>query len=56
MEGRAERAALVEQQHQRMMQQMQKDMDHNGDNTGAFNSMSMIHQYGGGPEKWVASE
>ncbi len=49
MEGRAERAALVEQQHQRMMQQMQKDMDHNGDNTGAFNSMSMIHQYGGGP-------
>ncbi len=49
MEGRAERAALVEQQHERMMQQMQKDMDHNGDNTGAFNSMSMIHQYGGGP-------
>jgi hypothetical protein len=27
MEGRAERAALVEQQHQRMMQQMQKEMD-----------------------------
>ena len=49
MEGRAERAALVEQQHQRMMQQMQKDMDHQGAETGAFNSMSMIHQYGGGP-------
>ena len=49
MEGRAERAALVEQQHNRLMQQMQKDMEHNGDNTGAYNSMSMIHQYGGGP-------
>ncbi len=49
MEGRAERAALVEQQHQRMMEQMQQDMAHNGDNTGAFNGMSMIHQYGGGP-------
>ncbi|HNP29341.1 MAG TPA: multicopper oxidase domain-containing protein [Nitrospirales bacterium] len=50
MEGRAERAALVEQQHQRMMQQMQKDMEHKGADTGAFDSMSMIHQYGGGPE------
>ena len=49
MEGRAERAALVEQQHQRMMQQMEKDMDHRGGDTGAFDSMSMIHQYGGGP-------
>ena len=48
MEGRAERAALVEQQHQRMMQQMQKNMDHKGAETGAFNSMSMIHQYGVG--------
>jgi len=50
MEGRAERAALVEQQHERMMQQMQKEMDHKGAKTGAFNSMSMIHQYGGGPQ------
>jgi LysM repeat protein/FtsP/CotA-like multicopper oxidase with cupredoxin domain len=49
MEGRAERAALVEQQHQRMMQQMQKEMDHKGGETGAFNTMSMIHQYGAGP-------
>ncbi|MBA3611389.1 MAG: multicopper oxidase domain-containing protein [Nitrospirales bacterium] len=49
MEGRAERAALVEQQHQRMMQQMQKEMEHKGADTGAFDSMSMIHQYGGGP-------
>ena len=50
MEGRAERAALVEQQHERMMQQMEKEMDHKGAETGAFNSMSMIHQYGGGPQ------
>ncbi len=49
MEGRAERAALVEEQHHRMMQQMQKEMDHPGSETGAFNSMSMIQQYGGGP-------
>ncbi len=49
MEGRAERAALVEQQHHRLMEQMKKDMEKNGENTGAFNSMSMIHQYGGGP-------
>lgn len=49
MEGRAERAALVEQQHQRMMQQMQKEGDHRGADTGAFDSMSMIHQYGAGP-------
>ena len=49
MEGRAERAALVEQQHQRMMQQMQKEGDHRGTDTGAFDSMSMIHQYGAGP-------
>ena len=49
MEGRAERAALVEQQHQRMMQQMQKEGEHRGADTGAFDSMSMIHQYGGGP-------
>ena len=48
MEGRAERAALVEQQHNRLMEQMQRDMEHNGRNTGAFNSMSMIHQYGAG--------
>lgn len=48
MEGRAERAALVEQQHNRLMEQMQKDMEINGQNNGAFNSMSMIHQYGAG--------
>ena len=55
MEGRAERAALVEQQHNRLMQQMQKDMEHNGPNTGMYNSMSMIHQYGGGPGNGLLS-
>jgi len=55
IEGRAERAALVEQQHERMMQQMQQDMEHNEKNTGVFNSMSMIHQYGGGPGNGLLS-
>ena len=55
MEGRAERAALVEQQHNRMMEQMQKDMEKNGENTGMFNSMSMIHQYGAGPGNGLLS-
>jgi len=49
VEGRAERAALVELQHQRLMRQMQKDMQHKGDASGAFNTMSMMHQYGAGP-------
>jgi len=49
VEGRAERAALVELQHQRLMDQMQKEMGHNKSNTGAYNSMSMMHQYGAGP-------
>ena len=50
IEGRAERAAMVELQHQRLMEQMQKDMQHHGDNTGTFNGMSMMHQYGAGKE------
>ena len=49
IEGRPERAAMVELQHQRLMQQMQKDKQHRGDTDGAFNSMSMMHQYGAGP-------
>ena len=48
IEGRAERAAQVERQHQRLMDQMQKEMGHQNDNTGTFNSMSMMHQYGAG--------
>ena len=34
VEGRAERAAKVELQHQRMMDQMQKEMEHQPKNTG----------------------
>ncbi|MDE0487030.1 MAG: hypothetical protein OXH80_08635, partial [Nitrospira sp.] len=49
VEGRAERAALVELQHQRLMQQMQKDAQQKGDTSGAFDTMSMMHQYGAGP-------
>ncbi|NKB80417.1 MAG: LysM peptidoglycan-binding domain-containing protein [Nitrospirales bacterium] len=49
IEGRAERAAMVELQHQRMMEQMQEEMHHQDENTGGYNSMSMMHQYGGGP-------
>ncbi len=54
MEGRGERAALVEKQHNRMMNQMQKEM---GDsrNTGGYNTMSEIHQYGGGPGNYLLS-
>ncbi len=47
IEGRAERATMVERQHQRLMEQMQKETGHQP-NSGAFNTMSMIHQYGGG--------
>jgi manganese oxidase len=47
MEGRPERAAMVERQHQRIMLQMGKDaeMQQTG---GMFNNMSMMHQYGAG--------
>ncbi len=48
IEGRAERSALVELQHQRMMERMEKDMGHQKPNTGGFNTMSMMHQYGAG--------
>ena len=48
VEGRAERAAKVELQHQRMMDQMKTEMDHQAPNTGTFNEMSTMHQYGAG--------
>ena len=48
VEGRAERAAMVERQHQRLMEQMQKEMRHQRPNTGNYNNMSMMHQYGAG--------
>lgn len=54
MEGRAERAALVERQHERMMDQMQKEMAHSP-NSGGFNAMSKIHQYGGGAGNYLLS-
>ena len=49
VEGRAERAALVELQHRRLIRQMQKDTQPEGDTSGAFNTTSMMHQYGAGP-------
>jgi hypothetical protein len=48
IEGRAERAAMVEQQHQRIMDHMQHDPQLQGVNTGMFNTQSMMHQYGAG--------
>ena len=49
IEGRAERSAMVELQHKRMMEQMQQEMGHQP-STGTFNNMSMMHQYGAGKE------
>src|SRR5262245_52630070 len=47
MEGRPERAAMVERQHERIMLQMGQDaqMQHTD---GLYNNMSMMHQYGAG--------
>lgn len=52
MEGRADRAALVEEQHKRLMQQMDHQM-HQADNTGLFNTMSTMHQYGAGRQDYL---
>ncbi|MGH7146784.1 MAG: multicopper oxidase domain-containing protein, partial [Nitrospiraceae bacterium] len=46
-EGRPERALQVEMQHQRIMRQMEQDAQTQHTN-GAFNNMSMMHQYGAG--------
>ncbi|GIW53705.1 MAG: hypothetical protein KatS3mg082_0109 [Nitrospiraceae bacterium] len=47
LEGRPERAAMVERQHQRIMEQMERDAQ--AQKTGGFyNTMSMMHQYGAG--------
>ena len=54
VEGRAERAAMVEKQHDRLMEQMEKEMAHSP-NGGGFNNMSKIHQYGGGPGNYLLS-
>ena len=48
MEGRPERAAMVDQQHQRVMQQMMNDPQLQNTSGGLYNSMTMLHQYGAG--------
>src|SRR3989442_9946467 len=46
--GRANRSALVELQHNRLMEQMARQVEAgHGTNTGLFNGMSTMHQYNG---------
>ena len=52
-EGRAERAALVEKQHERLMKQMQEERAES--NSGGFDTMSMMHQYGAGKGNYLLS-
>ena len=50
LEGRAGRSEKVEQQHHRMMEQMQGQMQQDASaqvTSGGFNGMSMMHQYMG---------
>ena len=48
MEGRPNRAAMVEMQHERIMHQMANDPQAQQVSSGMYNSMSMLHQYGAG--------
>ncbi|MCI0426840.1 MAG: multicopper oxidase domain-containing protein, partial [Nitrospiraceae bacterium] len=48
MGGKAERSAMVELQHQRIMEHMVQDPQMQGVNTGMYNTSSMMHQYGAG--------
>ncbi|MDH5725382.1 MAG: multicopper oxidase domain-containing protein, partial [Nitrospira sp.] len=48
MSGRGERSAMVEQQHQRIMDHMSKDPQVQAVNTGMYNTSAMMHQYGAG--------
>ena len=48
MGGTPERSAMVEQQHQRIMEHMAHDPQVEGVNTGMYNTSSMMHQYGAG--------
>ena len=48
MGGKAERSAMVELQHQRIMEHMAQDPQVQGVNTGMYNTSSMMHQYGAG--------
>ncbi len=52
MEGRPERAAMVDRQHERIMRQMQGDLQSQS-NSGLFNNMSMMHQYGAGGQDYL---
>ena len=45
---KGERAAMVEQQHQRIMEHMSQDPQVQGVNTGMYNTSAMMHQYGAG--------
>ena len=47
MEGHPERTAMMERQHQRVMDQMQKDAEAQRTG-GSFNDVNMMHQYGAG--------
>src|SRR4030095_3355338 len=47
MEGRPERTAMMERQHHRVMEQMQRDADVQR-NDGFYNDVNMMHQYGAG--------
>ena len=47
MEGHPERTAMMERQHQRVMEQMQRDATAQRTG-GSFNDVNMMHQYGAG--------
>jgi FtsP/CotA-like multicopper oxidase with cupredoxin domain len=53
MSGRPERAAMVERQHERIMEHLQSDPQLQLTNTGGYNTMSMMHQYGGGGQDYL---
>ncbi|MCA9423018.1 MAG: hypothetical protein KC592_18505, partial [Nitrospira sp.] len=59
-EGRPERAAMVERQHDRVMLRMQResgDSSHAEHSSGFYNTMSNMHQYGaGGQDLLLASD
>jgi len=57
MGGKPERSAMVEQQHQRIMDHMAQDPQVQGINTGMYNTSAMMHQYGaGGQDMLLASD
>ncbi len=55
MAGRPERAAMVQMQHERIMEQMQQDLQSQTQtpNGGFYNNMSMMHQYGAGGQDYL---